>query len=273
MDATSLGGKVVLVTGAGSGIGREIALECARRGADLALCDVDARGLAETVEAAGPSRRVVFDEVDVSDAAAMEGFAGIVHDRFGAVDLLVNNAGIGLVASFLETSPEDWRRLVDINVLGVVNGCRLFVPRMIELRRHGHVVNLASAAGVQANPALSAYSTTKFAVFGLSEALRTELREHGIGVTAVCPGLINTPITRTSPIRGERADERRERLAKLYERRGYGADRVARAVLKAVDRDTAVAPVAAEAHLAYALSRVAPPLSRWIAGRMAAAAK
>jgi NAD(P)-dependent dehydrogenase (short-subunit alcohol dehydrogenase family) len=270
MNVERMEGATAVVTGAGSGIGRETALLCARRGANLAICDVDEAGLAETERAALASGRdVLAQRVDVGDREQMRAFADAVHDRFDAVDLLVNNAGVGLGAHFLDTPLEDWDWIVPINVLGVVHGCHFFLPRMVQRGRGGHVVNLSSAAGFFANPALSAYTTTKFAVLGLSEALRVELRPHGIGVTAVCPGLINTPITRTSPLRGPRAtEEMRARFVRLYERRNYGPDRVAKRILHAVRRDRAVMPVTAEAWVMYGLSRLAPPLARQLARGM-----
>jgi NAD(P)-dependent dehydrogenase (short-subunit alcohol dehydrogenase family) len=273
LSTADLTGRAVVITGAGSGIGRALALACARRGAQLALCDVNAAGLDETASAARASSPDVHTQiVDVSDAEAMTGFAKEVLARFGHVDLLVNNAGIGVIAGFLETTAEDWQRLIGINVMGVVNGNTAFLPSMIE-HGGGHVVNVSSAAGTLANPALSAYSLTKFAVFGHSEALRMELKQHGIGVTAVCPGVINTAITATSPIRGKEAGERREKLSSLYAKRGYTADRVAENILKAVDDNKAVAPIAAEAHLMYGLSRAIPPLARWMGLQMAKAAQ
>ena len=158
--------------------------------------------------------------------------------------------------------------------MGVVHGCDAFLPTMVQSGRGSHVVNLSSAAGLLANPQLTAYSATKFAVFGLSEALRMELKPHGIGVTAVCPGIINTAITHTSPIRGGGdVGERRQRLASTYAKRGYTAKRVACNILRAVDRNRAVAPIAAEAHVMYGLSRAVPPLARWIAARLAELAK
>jgi short-subunit dehydrogenase len=148
--------------------------------------------------------------------------------------------------------------------MGVVHGCALFVPPMVE-RGTGHVVNVASAAGYLASPQLTAYSATKFAVLGLSEALREELRPHGLGVTAICPGLINTPITMSSRTRGAASDpSRRERVAAMYARRNYGPERVARNILKAVHRDRTVAPISPEAWFGYGLKRISPRLVGWI---------
>jgi NAD(P)-dependent dehydrogenase (short-subunit alcohol dehydrogenase family) len=263
--------RIVVITGAGSGIGRELALLCARRGAALALCDIDDPALADTAEAVrSAGADVLVFRLDVSDAEAMTRFAEATFARFGRVDLMVNNAGVGLVGGFLDTSRKDWAWLTGINLMGVVHGCEAFLPTMVESGRGGHVVNLSSAAGLLANPQLSAYSATKFAVLGLSEALRMELKPHRIGVTAVCPGIINTAITRTSPIRGiGDIGERRKRLASTYVKRGYTAERVARNILRAVDRNRAIAPIAVEAHVMYVLSRAVPPLARWIAARLA----
>jgi NAD(P)-dependent dehydrogenase (short-subunit alcohol dehydrogenase family) len=274
MDTSNLQGRTVLVTGAGSGIGRETALLAARRGAELAICDVDDAGLAEVearVRALG--RNVLARHVDVADRDQMRNFAEAVHAETGPVDLLVNNAGVGLAAGFLDTELEDWDWIVPINLMGVVHGCHFFVPRMVERGTGGHVANLSSMAGFHATPALVAYTATKFAVLGLSEALREELRPHGIGVTAICPGIINTPITKSARARGAAADPKvRERLVALYGRRNYGPDRVARNIFKAVERNRAVAPVAPEAWIAYAITRISPRLAGWTARRMAAVA-
>src|SRR6185503_18711430 len=163
-------------------------------------------------------------------------------------------------------------RLVAINVMGVVHGCAAFTPPMIR-RGRGHVVNLSSAAGFMANPALCGYTATKFAVLGLSEAMRTELRPQGVSVTAICPGVINTPITRNTAIRGGDVAARRQKLAGMYEKRGYTPERVAEKILRGVDRDRAVVPVTPEAHAMYALTRFTPRAARWISGRLAETTK
>lgn len=263
-DVRQLAGRTALVTGAASGIGRATALELARRGADLAICDVDAEGLERTAAAARAlGREVLAGQVDVARPDAMGDFARAVHARVEAVDLLVNNAGVAIAGGFLDTSLEDWDWIVGVNLRGVVHGCHHFVPAMVRRARGGHVVIVSSAAGFAANEALAAYCTTKFAVLGLAEALAEELRPHGIGVTALCPGLIDTPITRAARLRGpyDRPGFR-EQMVEGYRRRGYGPERVARKLLRAVERGRVVAPVAPEAWALYWAKRFAPGLLR-----------
>jgi NAD(P)-dependent dehydrogenase (short-subunit alcohol dehydrogenase family) len=264
MDTTNLSGRTVVVTGAGSGIGRATALLAARRGADIAVCDIDEAGLDETVKRAG-ERALVAQRVDVADREQVNAFADAVHAERDAVDLLVNNAGVGLAAGFLETEPEDWDWIVSINIMGVVNGSQAFLPKMVERGRGGHVVNLSSLAGYAATPVLVAYSMTKFAVLGLSEAMREDLHAHRIGVTAVCPGIINTPITRNVRTRGKSDDPAlQERMQKFYARRNYGPDKVAVNILKAVERGRVVAPVSPESWAVYGLKRLSPRLTGFL---------
>jgi NAD(P)-dependent dehydrogenase (short-subunit alcohol dehydrogenase family) len=269
MDVRRLDGRWALVTGAASGIGRETALECARRGANLALCDLDEAGLEQTAKAAeAMGREVLARRVDVADAEAMGGFAEAVHARIPAVDLLVNNAGVAIGGGMLDTSLEDWRWIRGVNLDGVVHGIHHFVPKMAE-RRMGHVVIVSSMAGYAAVEALAAYNATKFAVLGLAEALADELRPRGVGVTAICPGLIDTPITRNVRLRGTLDDSfERERMVEAYRRRGYTPDRVARALLASVQKGRVVAPVSPEAWAFYYLKRLAPGLIRWLTARV-----
>jgi NAD(P)-dependent dehydrogenase (short-subunit alcohol dehydrogenase family) len=263
VDVRDLRGRTALVTGAGSGIGRETALALGRAGADLVICDLSQTGLEETTSALiAIGRRVIARRVDVASRDDMATFADEVHRQVEAVDILVNNAGVGLGGGFLDTTLDDWDWIIAINVRGVVHGCHFFVPPMVARKRGGHVVNVSSAAGYVATAQLAAYATTKFAVFGLSEALRDELGPHGIGVTAVCPGIINTPITGSARMRGPTATpEMRAALVAFYQRRNYGPQRVAANILRAIARNRAVAPISPEAWAMYVLKRLSPRLT------------
>jgi len=271
MDVRDLHGKTALVTGAASGIGRATARALARRGAQLVLCDLNGEGLAAVArELAATGREVLAERVDVAQAEEVAAFAETVHRRYPALDILVNNAGVGLGGGTLHTSLEDWRWILGVNLWGVIHGCHYFVPPMVRRGRGGHVVNVASAAGYVATEALAAYATTKFAVVGFSEALRDELAPYGIGVTAICPGVIDTAITRTAPLRGPvDTPEMRAYVVEAYRRRGYPPERVADAILRAIQRNRALAPISPEAWLLYALKRLSPRLTAWVNRRLA----
>ncbi len=268
--ADRFGGQLVLVTGAGSGIGRATALAFAEAGARVLAVDRDAEAAAGTVgEALRRGAAAAWAEpADVSDERAMEKLAERVTTEYGVLDVLVNNAGIGLSGSFFDTTAEDWRKVLDVNLWGVIHGCRLFGRRMSERGQGGHIVNVASAAAFQPSRTLPAYSTSKAAVLMLSECLRAELTGRGIGVTAVCPGFVDTAITSTARFAGVDAGEERrlrKRAARLYGLRGYPPEKVAAAILRAVVRDEAVVPVTPEARTAYALARWMPGAVRRIA--------
>jgi NAD(P)-dependent dehydrogenase (short-subunit alcohol dehydrogenase family)/pimeloyl-ACP methyl ester carboxylesterase len=268
--ADRFGGQLVLVTGAGSGIGRATAVAFAEAGARVVAVDRDAEAAVRTAELSrltGASEAWA-ETVDVSDEQAMEKLADKVAAEYGVVDVLVNNAGIGLGGSFFDTTPEDWRKVLDVNLWGVIHGCRLFGRQMAERGQGGHIVNTASAAAYQPSRALPAYSTSKAAVLMLSECLRAELAGQGIGVSAICPGFVNTNITSTARFAGVDAEEeqrRRQRTARLYGLRNYPPEKVADAILKAVVHNRAVVPVTPEARGARLLSRLAPRALRAIA--------
>ncbi|MFJ4974981.1 SDR family oxidoreductase [Streptomyces coeruleorubidus] len=268
--AERFGGQLVLVTGAGSGIGRATALAFAEAGARVVAVDRNAGAAARTAESSrlAGAPEAWAETVDVSDEQAMEKFAERVTTEYGVVDVLVNNAGIGLSGSFFDTTPEDWKKVLDVNLWGVIHGCRLFGRRMAERGQGGHIVNVASAAAYQPSRALPAYSTSKAAVLMLSECLRAELAGQGIGVTAVCPGFVNTAITSTAHFAGVDAGEEKrlqQRAARLYGLRNYPPEKVAAAIVRAVVRNDAVVPVTPEARGARWLSRFAPGVLRGIA--------
>ncbi|MDT9681851.1 SDR family oxidoreductase [Streptomyces sp. TRM76323] len=268
--ADRFGGQLVLVTGAASGIGRATALAFAGAGARVVAVDRDAEGAARTAEQA---RRLGApgawpEAVDVSDEQAMEKLAARVAAEHGTVDVLVNNAGIGLSGSFFDTTADDWRKVLDVNLWGVIHGCRVFGRQMAERGQGGHIVNVASAAAFQPTKLLPAYGTSKAAVLMLSESLRAELAGRGIGVTAVCPGFVNTGITSTARFTGVSEAEEgrlRRRTARLYALRNYPPEKAAAAILRAVVENRALVPVTPEARAAHLLSRVAPGVLRAVA--------
>ncbi len=267
VHAERFAGQLVLVTGAGSGIGRATAFAFAEAGARVVAVDRDAESATRTAELARlvGAREAWAEAVDVSDEKAMEELADKVRQSYGVVDVLVNNAGIGMSGSFFDTSTEDWRRVLDVNLWGVIHGCRLFGRDMVERGQGGHIVNIASAAAYQPSRVLSAYGTSKAAVLMLSESLRAELAGKGIGVSAICPGLINTGITSTATFVGVDADEqerRREKSSRMYGRRNYPPEKVADAVVRAVVRNDAVVPVTPEAKGSRLLSRLSPRVLR-----------
>jgi NAD(P)-dependent dehydrogenase (short-subunit alcohol dehydrogenase family) len=191
----SLAGAVAVVTGGANGIGRAVCLELARAEMRVAALDLDATALEGLVaELQGQGAEAVGLTVDVRDLAAMRGAAERVEEAFGPVRLLVNNAGVGLIEPIVSITDEDWHWVMDINYFGVVNGLQAFLPGMLALDGERHVVNTASMSGLSTSRDLGGYNASKFAVVGLTEALRVELADHGIGVSMLCPGVVGTGI-------------------------------------------------------------------------------
>ena len=193
MKQKDIAGKWALVTGAASGIGRTTTLGLAREGANLILADIRGEALgqvAREVEAIGVEAHTFC--VDLTDWAQVKNMADSVHARWGAVDILVNSVGIAYVSNIVDTSLEDWKRLLDVNLWTIIHAVRAFAPEMMK-RKSGHIVNISSGQAFFAVPTWGAYSCTKFAVDGFSEALRYELFWDGVRVTTVFPGIVRTP--------------------------------------------------------------------------------
>lgn len=268
-DGRAARGELVVITGAGSGIGRATAIEYAARGATVVIADRDSGGAERTARQVGlVGGRGIAYRLDVTDPGGWREFAAWVRGRHGVPDVLINNAGMGMGGAFFDTSVEDWKAIIDVNLWGVIHGCREFGAMMRDRGTGGQIVNVSSAAVFLPSRTLPAFGTTKAGVLALSESLRGDFARYGIGVTAVCPGFVNTGISRSTRYVGmdRQAEERTHRAASgLYARRGYSPERVAGAIVRAADRNTPVAPVTAEARLGMRLAGIAPGVLRVIA--------
>ncbi|MEZ4333939.1 MAG: SDR family NAD(P)-dependent oxidoreductase [Myxococcota bacterium] len=248
-------GRVAVVTGAASGIGRATAQRLAERGCSLALADLDRDGLEAAAHAiAATGATVSTTLVDVASAPAMEAFSRAVEARHGAVHILVNNAGVALVAPFAEQRLDDLAWLVGVNYWGVVHGCHFFLP-LLRRQDEGHIVNLSSMFGFLGLPGQSGYCATKAAVRALSESLWAELRGERIGVSSVHPGCIGTSIIRASRVGDEAV---RRDVQDFFDRRGAPPDAVARAILRAIERDRLFVRVRPESFATDWLKRLLP---------------
>jgi NAD(P)-dependent dehydrogenase (short-subunit alcohol dehydrogenase family)/pimeloyl-ACP methyl ester carboxylesterase len=259
-------GRLVVVTGAGSGIGRATAIAFAAQGDRVVVCDLDLPAAERTAElCAALTPGAAAHRVDVSDGAAVDAFAGLVAAEHGIPDVVVNNAGIGHAGTFLQTTEKEWQRVLDVNLWGVIHGCRAFGALMVGRGGGGHIVNLASAAAYLPAKSLAAYATSKAAVLMLSDCLRAELADHRIAVTAVCPGIVHTNITRTTTFSGLDADAqaaKQAKASKAYARRGFPPEKVAEEIVRAVRTRKPFVPVTVEAKAAHWLGRVSPRLLR-----------
>lgn len=253
--------KVVLVTGAGSGIGRAIANLFAKEKASLLISDIDENRLKmveEEIVAFGVP--VLAVKADVADENAVQHLAGAVIDRFGRIDVLVNNAGIGWGGPADFFPVQDFKKVMDINFWGVVFGVRAFIDLFKE-QGSGHIVNISSCAGINGIPGLSAYTASKYAVFGYTEVLRAELARYGIGVSAICPGIVNTNVVMDGKsIKTDDMKIGHSQMTDFYQKWGWPPEKVAKAVVKAVRKNKGVVPVCPEAWFQWYLKRFSQTL-------------
>lgn len=252
-DMKTLKDKVVVITGAGSGIGRALAVNCAKRGSLLALSDVNEVGLAETrdLAVAAGAPKVRTDKLDVADRAAFDAYAKAVIKDFGRVNVVINNAGVALAGDFvdLELTDIDW--ILGINLFGVIHGTKFFLPAIIE-SGDGHVVNISSLFGLVSMPGQTAYNASKYAVRGLTEALREEMLIAGnkVGVTAVHPGGIKTAIARNARTA---ANEDAAATAKLFDEvlARTTPEKAAEVIVKGILKNQARVLVGLDAHVVH----------------------
>ncbi|NNH70956.1 SDR family NAD(P)-dependent oxidoreductase [Nocardia uniformis] len=271
--------KLVLITGAGSGIGRATALRFAARGATVLATDIREDTARETVarivERGGDGFAYPLDVTDPSQWTAL---GLLVFEKHGVPDVLVNNAGIGVIAGFLQHDTALWDRQLAVNWEGVVHGCRAFAPLMVSEGR-GHIVNISSAASWVPAPFWPSYATSKANVRMFSECLRGELAAHGIGVSCVCPGGAATGIIGDAHLVLDTLDQTPDRKEKIQRTAGeiaekfgpwlgFGPDVMAKGVQRAVRYNIGLLPVRPEAWVAQYLHRLAPGTVRFVTGQV-----
>ena len=258
MPPKTVTGKRVLITGAASGIGRATAVASARRGAELFLTDLNDEPLqaaADEIRAAGGTVRQAR-ALDISDHPAVAAMADEIHAAHGSVDVVMNVAGIAVWGGVENLSHEQWRRVVDVNLMGPIHVVESFVPAMIAAGRGGHLVNVSSAAGLFGLPWHAPYSATKFGLRGMSEVLRFDLRRHDIGVSLVCPGAVDTGLVATVEIAG--VDRTRPAIRKAtagFQRHAASPEQAAERILAGIERNRYWVYTSRDIQLAHFLQR------------------
>jgi NAD(P)-dependent dehydrogenase (short-subunit alcohol dehydrogenase family) len=232
--------KRVLITGAASGIGRATAIAAATRGAHVFITDINddpLQTVAEEIRAAGGDVAYAM-AVDVSDHAAVAAMAEEIHAAHRSLDVVMNIAGIAVWGTVDTLSHEQWRRVVDVNLMGPIHVIECFLPAMIAAGRGGHLVNVSSSAGLFGFPWHAPYSATKFGLRGISEVLRFDLRRHDIGVSLVCPGAVDTGLVNTVEIAGiNQRSPAVEKLRARFRRHAAAPEQAAERILAGIERN------------------------------------
>lgn len=269
MAISHLENKRVFITGAASGIGAATALAFANEGCSLVVADRDMDGLASTtrqVERIGVDCEAL--ELDVTDEAQFHAIADRLATT-GVPQVVINNAGIGVHGCFLNTPMDAVRRVMEVNLFGVYNGCHAFLPLMLQAGEPCHLVNVASLASIAPMPNMSAYAASKYAVDGLTEVLAMELAGTNVDITCVHPGVINTPIVAGKSYNGDAGLRQEERLGEYYRARGSDPRVVAEGIVNAVKTGRAHLWVGNKATLTEKVKRLSPALMRRMAMHMA----
>ena len=270
MAIAELKDRIVFITGAASGIGAATARAFAEQGSRLILTDLDEAGLSATAAPlADTAPSVVCHQLDVTDAGAFQQLADNLRRDIGAPHVVINNAGIGGFGSFLNTPMEGIRRIMEVNLFGVINGCHTFLPMMIDAGDDRHLVNVASAASVVPMPNMSAYAASKYAVDGLTEVIAMELADTKVDVTCVHPGVINTPIVQGKSWNGDEGRTQERKLSEHYEAHGSDPAVVGNDIVKAVQKGHAHLFTGAKAMQGSIMKRVSPSLTRTFSRRIA----
>lgn len=253
----NLTNKVVVITGAGSGIGRALALQCAKEGAKLALNDFNEKALKETVDMLATAD-VLYEVFDVSKREYFYTFAENVVKKFGEVDVVINNAGVSLgKQSVLQTSWEDFEWIMNINLWGVINGTKIFLPHLLK-QKEATIVNVSSVFGLMGIADQTPYCTTKYAVRGFTESLRMEMLEENIKVISVHPGGIKTNIARND--RGWDYVEDKEKMIKVFEQESFKhiPEKAAKVIIDGLKKNKEKILIGSEAYVIDYGSRISP---------------
>lgn len=248
-------GKTVFITGAGSGIGLELARALVSAEARVIATDMNMESLKSLSRQLGPNCQI--HQLNVSDEHGFQSLAEQLDAQGSLPDIVINNAGIVYLASFTDTSSDMWKRTIDVNIMGVVHGCRTFIPLWQQSGKAGHLVNLASVASLAPMPSMVAYVASKYAVEGLTEALAMELVDSNIKVCCVHPGVINTPIVRQDDKTNIPA-EQVQRIHRHYQEKGATPAEVADAILQGIKNGKASVFVGPGSTLAPVMRRILP---------------
>jgi len=250
--------KVVLVTGAASGIGQALAVEFAKEGANLVITDINKDNLMATEEQVKSlGREVLAFQADIANKSDVKNLCNKALERYNHVDILINNAGVALYADFVDTDLNDWEWLMGIDFWGPVYALHYLVPRMVR-RGSGHIVNLSSWMGLLGQPSNTAYCAAKFGIMGLSEALRIELDRHNIGVTVVCPGVVRTNIFKAIKLKGFSSEVRN-----MPSFLGLTPQRISKRIVRAVKWNKGTV-ITGFGKFAYTFKRLSPWAARII---------
>jgi NAD(P)-dependent dehydrogenase (short-subunit alcohol dehydrogenase family) len=260
-------GMKAFITGAASGIGRSTALAMAATGCRLFLTDVNADALQETVKLIAKEGGEVCKcrAFDLANFEQVKAFAVEVHGEFGAMDVVMNIAGIAIWGLVEDLRHEHWMNAIQVNLMGPIHVIESFLPEMIRAGKGGHLVNVSSAAGLTGAPWHGPYATAKWGLVGVSEVLRYDLMQHGIGVTVVCPGAVATPMRFSVQIVGiDQESEFAKNLKRRFSKRAISPDRVAQQIMTAIRKNQFLVITSFDIKLLYFLKRKFFPLYHYV---------
>lgn len=259
--------KICIVTGAASGIGRATAIELAKEGARLILTDIDEAGLNAVVAAIEKERGKVVhaQSFDVSSFDAVQAFAKEVHGKVPSVDMILNVAGVSTWGSIETLAHGDWRKMIDVNLMGPIQMLECFVPPMVRAGKGGHIVNVSSAAGLFGLPWHAAYSASKFGIRGVSEVLRFDLAQHRIAVSLVCPGAVDTGLVETIQVRGvDMQNPAVKQLRSRFQRHAVKPETAAKRIVRGIKRNKYLIFTSPDIRFGYLGMRLFPKPYEWL---------